>query len=68
MRVALLWFMLVISGGVFVEMLLALRNYRAHNIVLTHPRAAVEYAWAALPWVIAAVCGAPAVQRILAAG
>jgi hypothetical protein len=68
MRVALLWFMLTISVGLFVQMLLALRNYRAHNTVLGHPRAAVEYGSALVPWLILALSAAPAVQRILAAG
>jgi heme/copper-type cytochrome/quinol oxidase subunit 2 len=68
MRVALLWFMLTISVGLFVQMLLALRNYRAHNTVRTHAKAAVEYGWAIVPWLILALSAAPAVQRILAAG
>ena len=68
MRVALLWCMLTISVALFVQMLLALRNYRAHNTVLRHPRAAVEYGWALVPWLILALSAAPAVRRILAAG
>jgi heme/copper-type cytochrome/quinol oxidase subunit 2 len=68
MRVALLWFMLTISVGLFVQMLLALRNYRAHNTVIRHPRAAVEYGWALVPWLILALGAAPALHRILAAG
>jgi hypothetical protein len=68
MRVALLWFMLAISMALFMGMLLALRDYRAHNTVLRHPRGVVEYAWAVVPWVIVAVSAAPAVRRIFTAG
>jgi len=68
MRVAFLWLMLAISVGVFVGMLLALRNYRAHNIVLTPPKTAVEYGWAIVPWLIFALGAAPAVRRLFAAG
>jgi len=67
MRVALLWFMLTISVGLFVAMLLALRNYRAHNTMLTRSKAVVEYGWAILPWVIVALGAAPAVRRLFAA-
>lgn len=66
MRVAVLWFMLAISGGLFVNMLLALRNYRVHNTLVTHPRAAAEYGWASVPWLIMALAAAPAVQRVFA--
>lgn len=68
MRVALLWFVLAIGGGLFVHMLVALRNCRAHNTVLTHPRAAAEYGWATVPWLIIALVVASAVHRIFAAG
>lgn len=68
MRVALLWFMLAISAGLFVAMLLALRNYRVHNTVRRHSKAAVEYAWAIVPWLIVALGAAPAVRRLFAAG
>jgi hypothetical protein len=68
MRVALLWFVLAISGELFVHMLLALRNCRARNTVLTYPRAAAEYGWTTVPWLIIALVVAPAVQRIFAAG
>jgi len=68
MRIALLWFVLAFGGGLFVHMLLALRNFHARNTVLTHPRAAAEYGWATVPWLIIALVVAPAVQRIFAAG
>ena len=67
MRVTVLWFVLAISAGLFVAMLLALRNSHARNTVLTHSRAAVEYGWSIVPWLIVALGVAPAVQRILAA-
>lgn len=68
MRVVLLWFMLTISVGLFVAMLLALRNYRAHNTVRMHLKAAVEYGWAIVPWLIVALGAAPAVRRVFTAG
>jgi heme/copper-type cytochrome/quinol oxidase subunit 2 len=68
MRVVLLWFVLAISVGLFVAMLLALRNHRAHNTVRTHAKAAVEYGWATVPWLIVALGAAPAVRRLFAAG
>ena len=67
MRFALLWLMLAITVGLFVGMLLALRNYRAHNTVLTHPQAAVEYGWAIVPWLIVALGAAPALRRLFSA-
>jgi hypothetical protein len=45
-------------------MLLAIRS---HRLRATDSRAAVEYAWAVVPWVMVALCAAPAVQRFLAA-
>jgi heme/copper-type cytochrome/quinol oxidase subunit 2 len=68
MRVALLWCLLAISVGLFGAMLLALRNYRAHNTVRIHPNAVVEYGWAIVPWLIVALCAAPAVRRLFTAG
>ena len=65
MRIFLLWNLLVASGGVFVAMMLAIR---AHRLRVTDSNAAVEYAWAVLPWVMVALCAAPAVHRLLAAG
>jgi hypothetical protein len=60
--------MLAIGTGLCVQMLLALRHYRAHNTVLMHARAAVDYGWAIVPWLIVALGAAPAVHRIFAAG
>jgi hypothetical protein len=49
-------------------MLLALRNYRAHNTVRARAKAAVEYGWAIVPSPIVALRAAPAVRRLFAAG
>jgi hypothetical protein len=65
MRIFLLWNVLIASGAVFVAMLLALRS---HRLRVTDSRAAIEYAWAVLPWVMVALCAAPAVHRLLSAG
>ena len=67
MRVVALWVVLAISAGVFVAMLLALRNYRARNAVLIPPKAVAEYGWAIVPWLIVALGAAPAVHHIFAA-
>ena len=56
---------LVTSGALFVATLLALRSYRLRA---TDSTAAVDCAWAAVPWIFLALCAAPAVHRILAGG
>ena len=55
MRVALLWATLAVSAGLFVVMLLAVREHRAHNTTPMHSKAAVEYGWAIVPWLIFAM-------------
>ena len=65
MRIFLLWNSLVASGAMVVAMLLAIRSYRLRA---TDSRAAVECAWAVVPWVVVALCAAPVVHRFLAAG
>ena len=65
MKLFLLWNLLVASGAVLVAMLLAIRSHRLRAV---DSRAAIECAWAVLPWVMAALCAAPAVHRLLAAG
>jgi hypothetical protein len=65
MRIFLLWNLLVASGAVVIAMLLAIRS---HRLRATDSRVAVEYAWAVVPWVMVALCAAPAVHRFLAAG
>jgi hypothetical protein len=64
MKIFLLWNLLVASGAVVIAMRLAIRS---HRLRATDSRAAVEYAWAVVPWVMVALCAAPAVQRFLAA-
>jgi hypothetical protein len=65
MKIFLLWNVMVASGAVVIAMLLAIRS---HLLRTTDARAAVEYAWAVVPWVTVALCAAPAVHRFLAAG
>jgi hypothetical protein len=65
MRIFLLCNLLVASGALCVAILLATRS---HRLRATDSRAAVEYAWAVVPWVMVALCAAPAVHRILAGG
>jgi hypothetical protein len=65
MRIFLLWNLLVAGGAVFVAVLFAIRS---HRLRASDSTAAVEYAWAVLPWVMVALCAAPAVHRFLSAG
>jgi hypothetical protein len=65
MKLFLCWNLLIASGAIAIAILLALR---AHRLRGTDPRAAVEYAWAVVPWVTAALCAAPVVHRLLAVG
>lgn len=67
MRIAVLWVLLAIGGGVFAAMLNALRHHRAHLTTSAQPKATAEYVWTVLPWLIVVLCVAPAVQRVLAA-
>jgi hypothetical protein len=53
---------LVASGAVLVAVLFAIRS---HRLWATDSRAAVEYAWAVVPWLMVALCAAPAVHRFL---
>jgi hypothetical protein len=48
-------------------MLGALRHHRARVTTSAHPNAAAEYVWTVIPWLILALCLAPAVHRVLAA-
>ena len=65
MRIFLLWNSLVTGGALLVAMLMAIRSRRLRA---TDSRAAVEYAWAMVPWVFVALCAALVVDRILAVG
>jgi hypothetical protein len=65
MRIFLLCNLLVASGALCVVIMLAIRS---HRLRATDSQAAAEYAWALVPWVMVALCAAPAVHRILAGG
>lgn len=65
MKIFLLWNLMVASGAVVIAMLLAIRS---HRMRATDSRAAVEYAWAVVPWLTVALCAAPVVHRFFAAG
>ena len=67
MRIAVLWVLLAVAAGVFVAMLGALRHHWAHVTTSAHPNAGAEYVWTVIPWLILALCLAPAVHRVLAA-
>jgi hypothetical protein len=64
MRIFLFWNLLVASGALVIAMLLAIR---CHRLRRTDWRAAVEYAWAVVPWLTVALCAAPVVHRFFAA-
>ena len=65
MRIFLLCNSLVTGGALLVAMLLAIRSRRLRA---TDTRAAVEYAWAVVPWMVVALCAALVVDRILVVG
>jgi len=67
LRIAVLWVLLAVAAGVFVAMLGALRHHWAHVTTSAHPNAGAEYVWTVIPWLILALCLAPAVHRVLAA-
>jgi hypothetical protein len=67
LRIAVLWILSQWVPAVFVAMLRALRRHWAHVTTSAHPNAAAEYAWTVIPWLILALCLAPAVHRVLAA-
>jgi heme/copper-type cytochrome/quinol oxidase subunit 2 len=68
MRIALLWTVLVIGAGVFVAMFAAMWRHRAHPTAASLRGAFIEHLWALVPWLLMALCAAPAVHRILATG
>jgi heme/copper-type cytochrome/quinol oxidase subunit 2 len=49
-------------------MLFALRRHRAAVRTSPQPQTAIEYVWTVIPWLILALCVAPAVRRVLADG
>ncbi|MBV8798947.1 MAG: hypothetical protein JO208_03945 [Alphaproteobacteria bacterium] len=56
---------LIASGALCVAVLLAIRS---HRLRMTDSTAAVEYVWAAVPWVFVALCAVPALHRMLMGG
>ena len=69
MRVAFVWSALVIALVVFIAMLVGVWRHQAHAKVAGHTTALVsEYVWTTVPWIILAICVAPAVHEVLAAG
>ena len=67
MRILTLQVCGAITALVLVAMLSAIARHRAQNRRrgICQTMALVEYAWAAIPWLMVAVCALPAVQRIL---
>ena len=63
MRIAILWTLLAIGVGVLVVMLVSVWRHQARATPV--PNAAVEYVWAMIPWLIVALCAAPAVHHVL---
>ena len=59
MRAVFVWTLLLIALGVFIAMLVS---------VWRHRPAVGEYVWTLVPWIIVAICAAPAVHQVLAAG
>jgi heme/copper-type cytochrome/quinol oxidase subunit 2 len=57
---------LATGAGVVVATLDAVRRHRAHTTTLVQSNA-TEYVWVVIPWLIVALCVAPAVHRVLAA-
>ena len=64
MRVAVLWTLLAIGVGVLVAMLVSVGRHQARTMTPV-PKAAAEYAWATVPWLIVALCAAPEMHRVL---
>ena len=65
MRIFLLWNSLVAGGALLAVALLAVRS---HRVWATDSRAAVEYAWAAVPWMMVALCAALVLDSVLVGG
>lgn len=68
MRIFTLQLCGAVAALVFVAMLSAIARYRARNLRqgVCQTTALAEYAWAAIPWLMVAVCALPAVHRIVA--
>ena len=68
MRIITLQVCGAVAALVLAAMLSAIARYRAQSRSrgICQTNALVEYAWAAIPWLMVAVCALPAVQRIVA--
>ena len=67
MRIITLQVCGTITALVLVVMLIATARHRAQSRHqgMRHTSALAEYTWAAIPWLMVAVCALPAVQRIV---
>ena len=65
MRIVLLWSVLAIAGGAFIAMLAALCQHHVHATGAKPKDFFADAVWSLIPWIIVAVCAAPAVHRIL---
>jgi len=67
MRVAFVWTALVIALVVFIAMLVGLWRHQAQAKIAGQSIALVsEYVWNTVPWIIVALCVAPAVNHFVA--
>lgn len=68
-RVAFLGFVLLTALAVFIAMLVSVWRHQTHAPTPAKPNAVFrEYVWTGVPWIILAICVAPAVHEVLAAG
>ena len=59
----------MIALGVFTAMLVSVWRHQSRAPAAAQPNAVVsEYVWTTVPWIILAICVAPAVHEVLAAG
>ena len=65
MRIAFLYVVLATGLGVFVAMLISMRHHRCDAATSPQPNATAECVWAVIPWLIVALCVAPAVHLVL---
>jgi heme/copper-type cytochrome/quinol oxidase subunit 2 len=69
MRIAFVWSVLVIALGVFMAMLVSVWRHQSLAPTTGESNTVVsEYVWTSIPWIILAICVAPAVHEVLAAG
>jgi heme/copper-type cytochrome/quinol oxidase subunit 2 len=68
MRVAFVWAILLIAIGIFIAMLFSVWRHQFHAPTAARPGAVVnEYVWTTVPWIILAICIAPAMHAVLVA-